>query len=248
MQTPTPLRPIDSTQRGTTAIEAVYLALREKILDGTFPPESRLRVEELRRGFGVGSSTVREALSRLLVDKLVTAREQRGFFVAPVSLDDFREISQLRIILETQAVRESVQNGDDAWENRLVVASHQLSKIERQMDTRTQDLAFVKEWEERNSEFHDALVSACGNQWLLRFRATIFAHTFRYRRMALQDTALPRDVRAEHEAIFQAAVDRDGEAAARATEDHIRKSIIALEADVADAQHRDPKAATGTPS
>lgn len=243
---PTALKPVNPEPRGTTAIEAVYTSLRENILDGTLPPESRLRVEELRLGFGVGSSTVREALSRLLVDKLVTARKQRGFFVAAVSLDDFREISQLRVMLETQAVREAVQNGDDAWENRLVVAAHQLAKIERQMDARADDFEFVKEWEERNREFHDALVSACRNQWLLRFRATIFAHTFRYRRMSLQKQALPRDVRAEHEAIFNAAIERDGDGAARASEDHIRKSITALEAGVADAQLRGNAAASAT--
>jgi len=102
------LKEINDESPGRTAIETVYMTLRQGILEGTLQPECKLRVEELRQHFGVGSSTIREALSRLLVDKLVTSKEQRGFQVAAVSLEDFREITELRILLETQAVRESI--------------------------------------------------------------------------------------------------------------------------------------------
>ena len=105
------LKVIEGESAGKTAIEAIYSTLREAILEGTLEPECKLRIEELRQHFSVGSSTIREALSRLLVDKLVVSKEQRGFQVAPVSLEDFREITEVRILLETQAVRESVRNG-----------------------------------------------------------------------------------------------------------------------------------------
>lgn len=228
------LKVIEGESSGKTAIESVYTTLRQGILEGTLEPECKLRVEELRQHFGVGSSTIREALSRLLVDKLVVSREQRGFQVAPVSLEDFREITELRILLETQAVREAVRKGDDAWEDRLVAAAHQLAKIEARLKDMGSDPEFAMAWEERNREFHDALVAACENSWLLRFRATVFAHSFRYRRISLKEKSIPRDVRAEHQAIFEAAMARDEEAAARASEEHIRNSVVALEAGVAD--------------
>lgn len=228
------LKEISGESAGRTAIEAVYKALREAILEGKLEPECRLRVEELRQHFGVGSSTVREALSRLLVDKLVTSKEQRGFQVAPVSLEDFREITALRILLETEAVRDSVAKGDDAWEDRLVAAAHQLSKIERQLPEKSADRGFQTAWEERNREFHDALVAACTNSWLLRFRETVFAHSYRYRRISLRERDIPRDVRAEHQTIFDAAIARDVDAAAAASEIHVRNSIVSLEVGVAD--------------
>ncbi|MCB1355283.1 MAG: GntR family transcriptional regulator [Maritimibacter sp.] len=228
------LKVIEGESTGKTAIETIYSTLRQGILEGTLEPECKLRVEELRLHFGVGSSTVREALSRLLVDKLVVSKEQRGFQVAPVSLEDFREITELRILLETQAVRESVRKGDDEWEDRLVAAAHQLSKIEVRMKEKGDDREFVMAWEERNREFHNALVAACENSWLLRFRATVFAHSFRYRQISLKETSLPRDVRAEHQAIFDAAMARDEDAAARTSEDHIRNSIVSLEAGFSD--------------
>jgi len=181
-------------------------------MGGEIAPESRLRIEELRQRFGVGSSTVREALSRLLADNLVTTQEQRGFHVAPVSLEDFQEIANLRILLECQAVRQSIEKGDDDWESRLVAAHHQLAKVETQMPEKWQDRDYVDLWERRNNEFHDALVSACTNNWLLRLRKLVFTHSFRYRSISVKQRNVPRDVRAEHQAIFDAAIARDTEA------------------------------------
>lgn len=214
---------------GKTAIETVYLALRRGILDGDLEPEARLRVQELRERFEVGSSTIREALSRLLVDNLVTSEGQRGFRVAPVSLKDFREISELRILLETQAIRESLAQGDDEWENRVVAAAHQLAKVEKAMSERRREEDYVQEWEARNADFHDALVAACTNDWLRRFRAQVFAHSFRYRRISVRERNVPRDVRGEHQALFEAAIARDVETAVRVTTEHIQKSVIVLE-------------------
>nr|BAH89948.1 GntR family transcriptional regulator [uncultured bacterium] len=224
----------DKDGGGRTAIEEVYSSLRQKILMAELAPESRLRVEELRQQYGVGSSTVREALSHLLVDNLVTAKEQRGFHVAAVSQEDFRQISDVRILLETQAVRDSVTNGDDEWENRVVAAAHQLAKVEAKMPELRREEDYVVAWEARNNDFHNALVSACTNDWLLRFRAQVFAHSFRYRRLSVKERNVPRDVRAEHQALFEAAIARDVERAVEVTIEHIRKSVTVLEAHMAE--------------
>lgn len=230
---------MSAESHGKTAIESVYEALRQAILVGEIAPESRLRVEELRKKFGVGASTVREALSRLLAENLVTTEGQRGFHAAKVSLGEFHQITSTRILLETQAVRESIANGDDAWENRLVAAAHQLSKVEAVMADSRYDENYILQWEERNNEFHNALVSACGNQWLLRFREMVFTHAFRYRRLSVKERNVPRDVSAEHQAIFKAAIARDAEEAARVTAIHIQKSIDVLEAGVASLEQPD---------
>lgn len=213
---------------GKTAIEEVYTALHQLILNGDIAPGSRLRIEELRQRFEVGSSTVREALSRLLADNLVTTREQRGFHVAPVSLEDFREIADLRILLECQAVRESIGKGDDNWESRLVAAHHQLTKVETQMPEKWQEKEYVDLWETRNNEFHDALVSACSNNWLLKLRKLVFTHSYRYRCISVKKRNVPRDVRAEHQAIFDAAIARDTDAAVAILTDHISRSVSAV--------------------
>lgn len=213
---------------GRTAIEEVHAAIREGILNGLLAPESRLRVEALRKDHGVGSSTVREALSRLLIENLVTTEGQRGFHVAPVSVQDLRQIAEMRMLLEAQAVTESICKGDDDWEARVVGAHHRLAKIETEMPGKEQ--ATVDEWEARNRDFHDALISACSNRWLLNFRQILYNHSVRYLRISVTERTIPRDVRSEHQAIFNAVIDRDIELAEKLTRDHIWHTVPVIEA------------------
>lgn len=224
---------IDMVDResGKTAIEEVHAAIRQGILNGSAAPESRLRTEALRKQYGVGSSTVREALSRLLVENLVTTEGQRGFHVAPVSVQDLREIAEMRMLLEVRAVTESIQTGDDDWEARVVAAHHRLAKIEAEMPGH--EVAAVDEWEARNRDFHNALTSGCNNSWLLNFRGILYNHSVRYLRISVTERTVPRDVRAEHQAIFDAVIARDVALAAKLTRDHIWRTVPVIEARLA---------------
>lgn len=213
---------------GKTAIEEVHAAIREGILNGLLAPESRLRVEALRKKYGVGSSTVREALSRLLIENLVTTEGQRGFHVAPVSVQDLRQIAEMRMLLEAQGVTESIRKGDDDWEARVVGAHHRLAKIESEMPGK--EKATVDEWEARNRDFHDALISACSNRWLLNFREILYNQSVRYLRISVTERTIPRNVRSEHQAIFNAVIDRDIELAEKLTREHIWRTVPVIEA------------------
>jgi DNA-binding GntR family transcriptional regulator len=167
----------DNPPSAKTAIESVYAAVREDILSGRLKPGSRLPIEHLRSHYEVGSSTVREALSR-------------------ISLDDFREIVAMRKLLEAQALGEAIARGDDDWEAGIVAAFHRLSKVEEQLPTNAVRLA--ADWEERNQAFHDALVAACGNRWLMHFRAILFAQS--RRRTCRTRSIVPGHTRARHRA------------------------------------------------
>ena len=221
-----------SETRGRTAIGDVYSSLRLAILNGEVEPESRLRIEALRLHYGVGSSTVREALSRLLVENLVTTEGQKGFRVAPVSIEDFREIVRMRALLESAALRDSIDNGDDDWEGDLVSAHHRLAKIEATIAAQEADAVdpdIVSEWESRNRDFHLALYSACDNRWLKKFREILYNQSVRYLRMSISSRTVPRDVRSEHQAIFDAAINRDKKRAEKLLRAHIEKSLETVE-------------------
>ena len=213
-----------------TLIETLYGQIRGRILSGSFPPSSKLRIQALRDEYNVGSSTVREVLSRLTSDALVNAEERRGFRVADASLEDLQQISSARTLIDTQALRESIQAGDDAWEANVVAAFHRLSKIdtpELRAASEGSDTARA-EWEARNKEFHDALVAACSNQWLLRFREILHAQLERYIGLSLNHQSATRDVAAEHKAIYEAALERDIDAACAATATHFRRTVEVL--------------------
>lgn len=224
---------ISATSGSRTTIELVYEALRRAILCGEIPPESRMRVEDLRATFGVGSSTVREALSRLLAENLVTTEGQRGFRAATISIEDFKSIVEMRALLEARAVRHSIETGDDDWESAFVAAHHRLAKLETDAVGHEDEL--VSDWEKRNRAFHDAMTAACTNVWLLNCRSMLYSHSVRYLQISFaQKRCIPRDVRAEHQAIFEAVIDRDAERAEKLTADHIFRTVPEIEARLAE--------------
>ncbi|MFM7523004.1 MAG: GntR family transcriptional regulator, partial [Betaproteobacteria bacterium] len=114
-----------------TLIERTYGRLREEILDGVLQPGEKLLVEHVKQRYEVGAGTVREALSRLVSEAMVTAEGQRGFTVAPISADDLIDVTNVRVAIETDALRASIRNGDDFWRHRLRLAYEQLSALEQ---------------------------------------------------------------------------------------------------------------------
>jgi DNA-binding GntR family transcriptional regulator len=99
-------RIIDSTRNGTvTAQDLVLSALREAILSGVLEPGARLRQEELADLFGTSRIPVREALRALEYEGLVSSEPHRGFTVTALDADDVEEVYDLRILLESHALR-----------------------------------------------------------------------------------------------------------------------------------------------
>lgn len=213
---------------GKTLVESAYATLRREILDGAFEPGAKLRTEELRTRYNISGSTMREALTRLLGEALVTSEGQRGFRVAPASLEDFQDLTHVRKLVETEALRQSIAHGDEAWEAQLVAAFYRLSKVEERLAE--DPIGAIDDFEARNREFHRALIAACPSRWLHHFIGLLFQQSERYRRMALSKRTLARDVHAEHKAMFDAAIGRNPELASQLTADHIERTLTILRA------------------
>lgn len=208
-----------ATTAAKTLVESSYDRLRTDIVEGRLVPNAKLRIEELRQQYGTGASPLREALNRLAGEGFVTVEGQRGFRVSPVSLEDLQDLTRMRILLECEALRESIKNGDDDWEADIVASFHRLTKAEEHRSSE------FSEWEKRNDEFHEALVSASHSPWLLKFRHTLYEQHKRYRLLAILASDPTRDLHAEHKAINDAAISRDIEAACEATKDHILRTL-----------------------
>lgn len=203
-----------------TQVERAYLALRHDLVHGKFAPGARLRVEHLKDQYLVGSGTLREALQLLISDALVTAEGQRGFRVAPISMADLEDLTNTRVRLETEALRQSIRHGDAQWEATLVASYHLLKKAEIDPNCLAPDL-----WEIRNKAFHDALIAAFDSPWNKYFLSILYRHGERYRNINMRLTAAhaaERDVHQEHEYLFRATMERQEDQAALALEAHIR--------------------------
>src|SRR4051794_22932709 len=97
----------------------VMRKMREDIVSGVFQPNERLKFEDLRDRYDSSVGTLREALLHLLSEGFVRSEANRGFTVAPVSLEDFTDITKLRIQFEVQALEEAIRHGDDQWEAEI---------------------------------------------------------------------------------------------------------------------------------
>jgi len=203
-----------------TLVERAYLGLRHDVICGKLTPGERLRVEHLKDQYEVGAGTLREALSLLVSDALVTAEGQRGFRVAPISLADLEDVTNTRVMLETEALRQSIRHGDEKWEAALVASYELLAQTENDPAGPEPDL-----WERRNKAFHDALIAGFDSTWSKYLLGILYRHAERYRNINWRLTAAHtsgRDVHREHEDIFRAAIDRQEARAALALEAHVR--------------------------
>jgi GntR family carbon starvation induced transcriptional regulator len=221
-----PVKPAEPPPRGKTLVESAYATLRRDIIEGRLAPGSRLRVEHLKDSYGVGAGTLREALALLVSDALVVAQGQRGFHVTPISISDFHDITQTRIMLETEALRQSIRDGDDIWESRVIAAFHRLSRAEERLANSPAE--GFSEWEERNREFHQALISACTSRWTHYLLGLLYRQAERYRRLVITRQPIPRDLHKEHQIIVDATLERDAERASAILSQHIGMTYDAV--------------------
>lgn len=206
-------------QAPKTLTDYVYGQLREDIIQGKLAPDSKLKIEHLRNEYNVGATPIREALSRLSSDGFVITEGQRGFRVSPTSLQDLADVTELRITLELKALENSILHGGDEWESRVVATYYQLSKTE-ELDL----FEHLELWEQRNHDFHWAVISACTSKWLLHFYNILYDQHKRYRNISLNANITQRDIHAEHQRIYDAVIARDIEKACAETESHIRQT------------------------
>lgn len=210
--------PVDggATTTVRTLIERAYEQLRADIIEGRLAPGEKLRVEHLKDHYEVSAGTLREAITRLASDALVVAEGQRGFRVAPIALEELEDITQLRVQIETEALRLSILASSSAWREAVHSAYTALSDAEPIVPARR------REWEQLNLRFHEALLSGHASPWTLRVLRLLSRHSERYRSVGMQLPGSIREVHAEHTEIYEYAMAGQAARAALALEAHIR--------------------------
>jgi DNA-binding GntR family transcriptional regulator len=219
-----------------------YERLRLEILNNTHLPRAKLRIDLLADAFGVSPGAVREALSRLTAEGLVEAEPQRGFIVAPVSIADLIDLTSVRIEVESRCLRRAMQIGDVAWESRIVASWHQLSHT----PVKLPGDELNDTWTRLHSEFHESLLAACDSPWWMKFREQLHVQAERYRRLVLPYAKTKRNVEAEHQAIVDAVLARDADAACELLAQHFRLTADLLLA--SEAPFDEARATTGRPA
>lgn len=210
------------TDTTPTLIRATYDRLRNDVLSGVWAPGRKLPMHELREHYQVGASPLREALNRLASEAWVVHNEQRGFSVAEVSDERLQDLLATRSAVESLALERAYAQRTTAWEEKLVLAFHRLSRSPRSM----QPDSFEEnpEWEQLHRAFHRALLEGCGSALLLGFCDQLYDQAYRYRQLAARKAYKQRNELDEHRAIFDAVLGARLGDAQRLIAEHYRRT------------------------
>lgn len=205
-----------------TLAEQAYGDIRQDIIAGLLPPDLPLRMEELKSRYNAGFSPLREALNRLQSERLVISQSLRGFKVAPMSVEELNDSMNMRILIETDALKKSIERGDDDWAANIVSSQYALN-----VQAQRQDICGeIFELEARHHVFHRALLSSCGSPWALEMFERLYAATERYRASSLSNKTARygRDIQDEHSNLAEAVLDRDPDTATKLLSEHYRRT------------------------
>jgi len=196
--------------------ERVYRSLRDLILEGQLPPGSRLVELELAQQFESSRTPVREALTRLSGEGLVSVDSARGMVVREVDPAEAEEIFVIREVIEGLAGRLAAPR----------ISEDGLTKLRVIMDTQRECLQ-DGDWPElmrANRRYHDVIYRASGNAHLLEMAGNLhdLVRTFSMRCFANPERG--QVVLDEHERIAAALAAHDPDLAEAASKEHIARA------------------------
>ncbi|MBV1936424.1 MULTISPECIES: GntR family transcriptional regulator [Streptomyces] len=190
----------------------VLEGIKHRILTGQLTPGQALVETELAAQFGVSKTPVREALKTLAGTGLVVMNQYKGVTVRMVDADMAREVYDVRLLLEPEALRRSVRRGSS-----LDTAREALERADSATDTAQRSLA--------NREFHRSLYVRCGNPLLGRMLDEVRDQAALVSAVAwAADPSWEREA-AEHREILRLALEGDSDGAARALHSHIASFV-----------------------
>ncbi|MBH3387220.1 MULTISPECIES: GntR family transcriptional regulator [Pseudomonas] len=184
--------------------------LRSAILDGRLPPGTAVRQQELASLFGVSRMPVREALRQLEAQSLLKVEMHKGAVVAPLIGEDAVDTYALRILLESEALRQSIPLLEPS---DIAQARGYIQQLEN--ETRHAEIGRL------NRLLHMALYSKAKNKKLLRLIEDELNEEERFLRFHLSSMGLGKLTQDDHNALVNAAGDKHVEEAITVLERHL---------------------------
>jgi DNA-binding GntR family transcriptional regulator len=171
----------------------------------------------------VSQSVIREALMRLVQQRLVILEQNHGFRVASVSARDLTNLTVVRRLNESAALALSIEHGGVEWESEVVAAHHRLVMAPPPPEDSPQSRSNA--WLTAHREFHNKLYEACDNAILYHFCESLADRAEHYQRWSVIDPASPpRDLDAEHTDLMGAVLARDTNLAVERLRNHIDRT------------------------
>lgn len=213
---------------GQPSVGEIYEQLHADILACVMAPGAQFRERQIAERFNVSKSPVRDALIKLQEQNLVEVIPRKGYRVTRISLTDARDLYEMRVILEREAIARLIDSGTDK----------DLASLDQH---RTGSIDSLDEWIGYNRAFHVHLAVICGNQRLARAGREVVEQFDRLTKVSVSSSVRPNLLPAvvlearmeEHRTIIDAIQARDKRKAIGLSREHIeasrRRLMAALE-------------------
>jgi len=203
--------------------QKVYRILKERIIKGNLKPGEKILEVNIAEQLGVSRTPIREALRELAAEGFVKMIPNQGMVVSNVSIEDIKEVLQIRKLLEGFAASIAAKK----------INKGEIKKLEKIIEKMNISISKddVLVYSDLNGEFHNLILKVCGNKRLIKICANLSGSDHRFRIRALRDNSerLKYSLK-EHQEIVDALKKEDSEQAARRSKKHIKnvlKNILA---------------------
>ena len=200
----------------TSSTDLAYHHIRQRILNGTYPPGARLKEDEIARSLGISRTPVRDALRRLSGEGIVLFALNQGARVSSWTADDMEEITALRATLESFAAELAATKIDTDGIARLEEIQASMTRC-----VEAGDRPDVEGIARCNNDFHQAIIDIAGNTRLrIALQQVINMPLILQKFAAFDDERLQRSL-THHRDIIAALEAGDAAWAASAMRSHI---------------------------
>jgi DNA-binding GntR family transcriptional regulator len=198
--------------------EAVYMMVRQRVLEGVLPPGSVLDQELLARELGVSTTPLREAIRRLEGQGLVRISAHKDVIVAPMSRRELQELYEIRLVMDPLAVRLAAEHSTEEEHATMHALLAQTSSTTAFDHLR------------HNRAIHRSLYVGSGNRVLVQSLETLWDMSDRYRYALLQNAAETINPKAlsDHRKIVEAVSNGGADEAERLMREHLLHSLDAF--------------------
>ncbi len=199
-----------------TVAEGVYQSLRRDVITLRHRPGASVTEHELASRYGSSRVPVREACRRLQQEGLLTAVPYKGYFVNRISLKDINDSFDLRLALESHALRQAARRATATDLQRM----EDLAATEYTFHDWSSYASFL----ERNEDFHLQLAALSGNHRLVAVLRDLIETMQRFFLLGLDLGDFASEMRGEHEELVALLKEGSPDRAAHCLQDQIRAS------------------------
>lgn len=193
--------------------EIAYEFIKERILEGIYPPSKKLIENDLSLEIGVSRNTVKKALLKLEQENLVILENNKGATIKAFSLDEINNYLKIREVLEGLIASDAAEN---ITEEDLL----QLNKILVEMKEHLQNNNFDT-YSQCNLSFHDIIYNASNNQQAVDLVKIIKQQLKRLQFKTIIVPGRNENSLEEHTNILKALQKRDSELAEKQVKQHV---------------------------